>query len=345
MPPRAASRAVSGRTGVDGVNRLAGRGAARAHGATRGHAVTRRQGVAQRRGPASSLGITRRRGAARRYRTARRHGATRRYRTARGCGTARRYRAARRPAFARAHGLAGRRHGWARARRLAGPHAVTGWHGRHRRAGTWSVRYPAGADGAHPRRVGTARRLSPGPARRRPILAPSAAPFTAGGAAPFTAGGAAPFTGGGAACHRGNVGLASTRGGMVAWAPRGGRALWPAGIPGWPAGIPGHVEQAARRVHGRRLQHMRSARTCPRTTSGVAVAAARGSWRPPGPPRFPAPGEHENHEHDQAERDARRAHIQPEPGSSARRVRADMPHGRAEDHQDDAEHDRHGSRN
>ena len=66
-----------------------------------------------------------------------------------------------------------RRHRLAGPRRLPGSHAVTGWHGR-RRLAAGGIRRPAGTSGVHPRLVTRTRRLSSGPAGRRPVLAPPA---------------------------------------------------------------------------------------------------------------------------------------------------------------------------
>jgi hypothetical protein len=82
------------------------------------------------------------------------------------------------------------------------------------------------------------------------------------------------------------------------------------------SGFSGHIEQAARRINSRRIQ-----RRCP--------AARRTMSRP-------AASERENHQHDEAERDARRHHIEPEARQAATRIRGPEPHDRTQEHQNGA---------
>jgi hypothetical protein len=75
-----------------------------------------------------------------------------------------------------------------------------------------------------------------------------------------------------------------------------------------PADIPGHVEQAARRVHAGRIQDMRPGRTSPWPAAATGAVMVR-----PGhlAASLAAPAdEYGDHQHDQAERDTRRARIQ-----------------------------------
>jgi hypothetical protein len=74
------------------------------------------------------------------------------------------------------------------------------------------------------------------------------------------------------------------------------------------------------------------------------LPSVRRGRRHPGPLGLTAAGERENHQHDQAERNARHAHIQPQAGDTAGRMLGHKPHDGAQDHQDDTEHDRHRTR-
>jgi hypothetical protein len=196
------------------------------------------------------------------------------------------------------HGLA-RRHGRSGPRCLSGTQAIAGRHGPavSRRMG-----YPAGTGGVHSRLVSRARRLGSGTTCPGPVLGPSATGGTGGHRRRGRLTGAragvrirdpgCPRTPLSLCCPnavRGSVGPRVSEGSWVARAARLPRGpLTPRPRVFRPADIPGHVEQAARRVHARRIQEVRPARTSPR----------------------PAPaGERENHQHDQAERDTRRAHI------------------------------------
>jgi len=78
------------------------------------------------------------------------------------------------------------------------------------------------------------------------------------------------------------------------------------------------------------------------TARGFPAASRDG--RHPGPPGLTAASERENHQHDQAERNARYAHIQPEASNTGSRMLGHKPHDGAQDHQDDTEHDRHRTR-
>jgi len=64
----------------------------------------------------------------------------------------------------------------------------------------------------------------------------------------------------------------------------------------------------------------------------------------PGLPRSPDPGDGEHHQDHEAERDARRGDVQPQPGHMSRLMLGHHPHDRADGHEDDADHDRHGGR-
>jgi len=54
------------------------------------------------------------------------------------------------------------------------------------------------------------------------------------------------------------------------------------------------------------------------------------------------PDNREEHEHDQAEHDARGAHFLAQPSRAARQTRRVVPHDRAQDDQGDAAQDHHG---
>ena len=73
-------------------------------------------------------------------------------------------------------------------------------------------------------------------------------------------------------------------------------------------------------------------------TTGRPPAARRA-------PARPAPRERENYQHDEPERDTGRAHIEAQAGHTAGRVLGHGSYDRAQDDQNGAGHDRHGSRN
>ena len=348
-----ALRAAGGRTRVQRVNRLAGRpGATRARratgprtfgwrgGTTGGGGAVGRRGPVRRSGPLRHRRPVRRRGPGMRRRAIGRSGLVRR----RGPGM-RRGRVGRRGAVGRCGPMGRRgtmtRHGLARRHGRSGPRCLSGTQtiaGRHGLAFSRRMGYPAGTGGVHSCLVSRARRLSSGTTCPGPVLGPSATRGTSGHRRRGRLTGAragvrirdpgGPWTPLSLCCPnavRGSVGPRVGEGSWVAraaWLPRGPMSPSPRVFR--PADIPGHVEQAARRVHARRIQDVRPGRTSPR----------------------PAPaGERENHQHDQAERDTRRAHIQPQAGHTARRLPRQGPHGQAQDHQDDAERDRRGARN
>ena len=236
---------------VKGVDGFPGRhGTAWAYGSAGRHAVTRRQAVT--RGQA----LTRRRGLAWPRRFARSARTARRGRATRGGGFARRRAAARRHRLTRRHGLS--RHGLTRrhrltrrhwrtgARRLMGSHAVTGWYGRHL-AVALSGKDAAGTRGVHPRRTDRSWWLSSGTGHRRPVTAPPGARCTRW-----------PRRQGRLTGARGSVRPRHPRGCRASLASPGSRAS-----PGSCAsrrrvarasGFPRHIEQAARRIHTRRIQ-------------------------------------------------------------------------------------------
>jgi hypothetical protein len=55
-------------------------------------------------------------------------------------------------------------------------------------------------------------------------------------------------------------------------------------------------------------------------------------------------GEREHHQHDEAERDARRTHIESQALCTAGGMRGPEPHDRTQEHQNGTCHDRQGSR-
>jgi hypothetical protein len=57
----------------------------------------------------------------------------------------------------------------------------------------------------------------------------------------------------------------------------------------------------------------------------------------------PAASQRENNQHHEAEPDARRHHIKPQPRQAASRMGDPEPHNRTQQHQNGAGHDRHGS--
>jgi hypothetical protein len=63
---------------------------------------------------------------------------------------------------------------------------------------------------------------------------------------------------------------------------------------------------------------------------------------PPAPPGSADPDDGEHHQDHEAERDARRDDVQPQPGHMSRLTPGHHPHDRADGDQDDADHDRHG---
>jgi hypothetical protein len=73
-------------------------------------------------------------------------------------------------------------------------------------------------------------------------------------------------------------------------------------------------------------------------TTGRPPAARRATTRS-------AARESENQQHDEPERDTGRAHIEAQAGYTAGRVLGHEPYDRAQDDQNGAGHDRHGSRN
>jgi len=207
-----------------------------------------------------------------------------------------------------------RRHRAPGAGRLPGARVVSGRH-RRRRLTAGSMRPAAGTARVHPWRVTGMRRLSARSGGRR----------RAGG-------------------------------------PQDFRDLLISRYPGR-ATVPGHVDQAAGRVHVRRIQYgrpagPRSAVTASRVRRAgpePLLAAPRGRRlraraplpvvrHVPGTPGGPDPGEGEHHQDHQPERDARRDHVQPDPGHVRRRAPAQKPHDRVREHQDDTRHDRHGGR-
>ena len=78
--------------------------------------------------------------------------------------------------------------------------------------------------------------------------------------------------------------------------------------------------------------------------TGVPPPVLRRGHRGPGPSRGTDPGDGKDHQDHQAERDARRHRVQPQPDHIRRIIPGQKPHHHARGHQDGAEHDRHGSR-
>jgi hypothetical protein len=256
---------------------------------------------------------------------------------------------------ARPRGLA-RRHRVARPRHLAGSHVVTGRHGR-RGLAAGGIRRAARTARIHAGLVTGTRRLGSSPAGRRPVLVPPA---------------------GRRSRRRCSWGWRSW-----GWRRSGGPQDFRDELASWRPGratIPGHVEQAARCVHIRRVQHGRPtgarsamAAACARDTSAetllpvplrwarlrrlAAAAGSRRGLRAAGPPpmirrtrRRPGPSsctdsrDGENHQDQQAERDACSDQVQPQPDHIYRVMAGQKPHDHARGHQDSAEHERHGSR-
>ena len=175
--------------------------------------------------------------------------------------------------MARPRGLA-RRHRVARPRRLAGSHVVTGRHGR-RRLAAGGIRRPAGTARIHAGLVTGTRRLGSSPAGRRPVLVPPAGRRSR------------------RRCSWGSRSRRwrSRRRCSWGWRRSGGPQDFRDELASWRprrATIPGHVEQAARCVHIRRVQHgrptgARSAVTaaCARGTSAEPVLAVPLRWARP----------------------------------------------------------------
>ncbi len=266
---------------------------------------------------------------------------------------------------ARPRGLA-RRHRVAWPRRLAGSHVVTGRHG-GRRLAAGGIRCPAGTARIHAGLVTGTRRLGASPAGRRPVLVPPAGRRSR------------------RRCSWGSRSRRwrSRRRCSWGWRRSGGPQDFRDELASWRprrATIPGHVEQAARCVHIRRVQHgrptgARSAVTaaCARGTSAEPVLAVPLRWarprrvaapagslrgllaagpppmirrtrRRPGPSSCTDPRDGENRQDHQTKRDAHGDHVQPQPDHIYRVMAGQKPHDHARGHQDGAEHDRHGSR-
>ena len=136
-----------------------------------------------------------------------------------------------------------------------------------------------------------------------------------------------------------------------------GRRPWAAGSR--IGGVTWHVEQAARRVDGRGVQHLLFAKACGGAASWLTVAAPGTRLAPSVPVavgrpgalltgrvarRGPVPREQEDHQDDQAERHARRGHAHADSGDMADWVAGEQPYCRAHDHEENAEHDRDGAR-
>jgi hypothetical protein len=121
-----------------------------------------------------------------------------------------------------------------------------------------------------------------------------------------------------------------------------GRPVREPGGPGrsrgaWRAPVAGHVDQAARRVHGRRVQHpvpltarSRGRRRTVPVTSGPAARRA-----PSGP------GERENQQRHQPDDETRHAQSHAQAGEMTARAPIDQVGGHARHDQDPARHDHH----
>jgi hypothetical protein len=209
-----------------------------------------------------------------------------------------------------------------RGGRVARPHPAGRWHGLLARAAERAGRSPTGTPG----RVRPC--LVSGPwwrrsraARRRPGRARLAARC--------------------AARHRRPERLPSTRRPRRPCRPR------PVGEPGGPgrsrgarcSPVAGHVDQAARRVHGRRVQHPPPLTARPRRRRrAVPVTSGPVAGRAPGPS---GPGERENQQRNQADDETR--HAQSHEGDATARAPADQVGGRARHDQDPARHNHHGA--
>jgi hypothetical protein len=77
---------------------------------------------------------------------------------------------------------------------------------------------------------------------------------------------------------------------------------------------------------------------------GRAAPVIRRAGPRPGASASPDPGDGEEHQHHQAERDARGDHTQPQPGHVGGLMLGQEPHDHARRYHDEADHDRHGSR-
>jgi hypothetical protein len=227
-----------------------------------------------------------------------------------------------------------RRHGRRRTRGLSRTHPFAGRQWRHQSAITRRMNCPARTGGAHSRLVSGAWWLSLGTARPGPALAPSTVgcPANRGrghlpgrglpatGAGVWTRAPGAPMPPRGIRCSEGFRWSEGPRISQRLWVARSTRVSRGTGAsgrahvslsPGFfrPAGIPGYVEQAARRIHAGRLQDARPGRTLPRAVPGIGAAIAH-------PGRLltflAAPAaEREDHQHNHAEGDTRRAYLQP----------------------------------
>ena len=144
-----------------------------------------------------------------------------------------------------------------------------------------------------------------------------------------------------AARHRRPERLASTL------RPRGPRSPRTVGEPGGPgrsgcarrARVAGNIDQAARRIYGRRVQHPSPLTARPRgrrrtspVTSGPAAARAPS-----------APGEREEHERDQANRETCHAQSHAQAGDMAAGAPADQVGGCARHHENPARQDHYGA--
>jgi hypothetical protein len=206
---------------------------------------------------------------------------------------------------------------------VARPHPAGRWHGLLARAAGRAGRSPARTPGrVRPCRVAGPWRRRSRAARRRPGRGRLAARR--------------------AARHRRPERLPGTRRPRSPCRPR------PVGEPGGPgrsrgarcAPVAGHVDQAARRVHGRRIQHSPPLTARPRRCRAVPVTRGPVAGRAPGLSR---PGERENQQRNQADDETRHAQSHAETGDATVRAPADQVGGRARHDQDPARHDHHGA--
>jgi hypothetical protein len=233
---------------------------------------------------------------------------------------------------------------------------------RSRRAAR-AIRRPAWIWRVHPWLVAGARRGA-GPARRRPVLAPSA------GRSTRTMTSRTRVARAGAARDRAvRTRVARDRavrdravrdGAGGAQDFRDGRAARPAGG----GAVPRNVNQAARGVHVRGVHHRPTGgtrRAVPGGPGGPGVPARLrglragrflampGRDRPGlGPAGSPGPADGEKHQDHQAGGDSGRDDVQPYPGQVGRRDRrvpGDVPQDHARRHEEGADHHRRGSRN
>jgi hypothetical protein len=154
------------------------------------------------------------------------------------------------------------------------------------------------------------------------------------------------------ACRRRPERLTGTLSPRGTLRPRGPHRPWTVRRPGGPgrsrgscgarrASVAGDVDQPARRIHGRRVQHPSPLTARPRRgRRAVPVTSGLMASRAPGPP---GPGERGNQQRNQADRETRHAQGHTQAGDMITRAPAEQVGGRARHHENPARHDHDGA--